>query len=121
MRATQCSAVRTGDSGFSLVEVVIAMLMLGLMSLALLPLLIGTMKASVENRSLVTATAIANDRIAEVRAGFRDDVPTPCSALDGYVDAEDSYPPGRLGPLWSHTARKPANAWPTTSTPSAFR
>lgn len=72
------------DTGFSLVELVIAMFVLAVLSLAVLPLLVGTTQVSVENRGLLTATAFANDRLAEIQADYPatpGDDSTSCAAL----------------------------------------
>ncbi len=58
------------DEGFSLVEVLIAMFLLAVLSLAVLPLLIGVTRASVSNRDVITATTLANARLAPLRAAF---------------------------------------------------
>jgi len=58
------------DDGFSLVEVIIAMFLFGVLSLAVLPLLIGVTIRSVENRELLSATAFANERIASIQAAY---------------------------------------------------
>jgi prepilin-type N-terminal cleavage/methylation domain-containing protein len=73
---------RLSDDGFSLVEVVLAMFLLGLMALAVLPLSIGAMRTSVVNRDVVAATAFADSRIALLRDAYRLDAATSsCTAL----------------------------------------
>lgn len=64
------------NEGFSLVEVVIAMLLLAALSLAVLPLIIGATERSVENRALLAATALAKDELSRIQADFP---PTPGS------------------------------------------
>ncbi|MEW1962533.1 prepilin-type N-terminal cleavage/methylation domain-containing protein [Microbacterium sp. NPDC077644] len=58
------------DDGLGLIEVIIAMVLLAVLALAVLPLLISAMGLSVDNRSSVVATNLANDRIAEIRSVF---------------------------------------------------
>ena len=53
----------TGDDGLGLVEIVVAMFVLAVLSLALLPLLIFGMQASARNTTLAAAAQLANDRI----------------------------------------------------------
>lgn len=60
---------RTAD-GFSLVEVIIAMFLLAVLSLAVLPLSIAAARTSVVNRDLVAATAFANAQLAPIKADF---------------------------------------------------
>ena len=68
-------------SGFSVVEVVIAMLILALMTLGLLPLMFRSVEASTDNQSLAVATSFANAQLAELRASFGNDSPRACSEL----------------------------------------
>jgi len=58
------------DDGFSLVEVIIAMFLLAALSLAVLPLIIGATRLSVDNRNSVEVTALADAHIAALRAQF---------------------------------------------------
>ncbi len=69
------------DDGFSLVELIIAMFFLAILSLAVLPLLIGAASSSVANRDQVKATSFATQQLASLRAGFPLDAATTCSAL----------------------------------------
>ena len=72
------------DDGFSLVEVIIAMFLFGLLSLAVLPLLIGVTVRSVENREQLSATAYANERMAKIQAAYPampGTATTSCAAL----------------------------------------
>ncbi|MCW5953320.1 MAG: hypothetical protein KIT69_13785 [Propionibacteriaceae bacterium] len=69
-------------AGFSLVEVVIAMLLLALMALGVLPLILGTIQTSTANRSLVAATTFGNAQLSGLRAQFGNDrIDTTCSGL----------------------------------------
>lgn len=56
------------DAGMSMVEVVLAMLLVGLMSIGVLPLIIGITQHSVANRELLRASQVADARISEVQA-----------------------------------------------------
>lgn len=71
------------DDGFSLVEVIIAMFLLAVVSLAVLPLIISGVRLSSLNKDLVAATAFANTRIAVLRDDFplNPTTPTSCAAL----------------------------------------
>lgn len=81
----------TADGGFSLVEVVVAMLLLMVISLAVAPLLITVTASSVQNRDQAAATVVANARIAELRAAFPDSsTTTSCGSVlasTGGIDA----------------------------------
>lgn len=99
------------DTGFSLVELVIAMFVLAVLSLAVLPLLVGTTRASVENRGLLTATAFANDRLAVLQAAYPatpGDDSTSCAALR----ALEASPPA-VDPATGLVARLSVGACPT--------
>lgn len=74
---------RTNDEGFSLVEVIIAMFLLAVLSLAVLPLLIGATRLSVTNKDFVAANAFANAQLAALRDSYplAPTNPTSCAAL----------------------------------------
>jgi prepilin-type N-terminal cleavage/methylation domain-containing protein len=52
-----------GDQGFTLIEIVVAMLILGVLSLALLPLLINGITISAKTASIASATQIVNTQL----------------------------------------------------------
>lgn len=64
------------EEGFSLVEVIIAMFLLAVLSLAVLPLIISGTRLSVDNRDTVEATALADAHLAALRAQFPAQPPT---------------------------------------------
>lgn len=75
---------RGTENGFGLVEVVVAMLLLGVIAVALLPALWQGILLSSQQSSTATATRLLNARIEEARAGEScagiaaiDDVRTP--------------------------------------------
>lgn len=80
------------DAGLGLVEVVIAMLLLMVISLAVLPLMITAMQSSVGNREMTKANALASSTVAALRAQFPDQATeTSCGsvrAVTGEADAE---------------------------------
>ena len=84
---------RHDDSGMSLVEIVIAMLLFGLLAIGVLPLMWGITQSSVHNRELLTATAFAKDKVAAIQAAFPATPgagSTSCTALRAY---ETTPPP----------------------------
>jgi prepilin-type N-terminal cleavage/methylation domain-containing protein len=87
---------RSHDDGFSLVEVVIAMFLLGVLSLAVLPLIIGATRASVQNDDLARATAFGQAILAPLRAEFPVSPSNPgtCSDLEDYEAADIPDPAG---------------------------
>lgn len=56
------------DEGFGLVEIVVALFMLAVLSVAFLPLLIQGLTVSADNATRATATQILHDRLEAVRA-----------------------------------------------------
>ena len=58
------------DSGFSLVELVIAIFVLAVLSLAVLPLIVGSTRVSAQNREVLSATAFANDQLAKIQQAY---------------------------------------------------
>ncbi len=71
----------TRESGFSLVEVIIAMFLLMVLALAVLPLTISATRTSVVNRDLVAATAFASAQLAPIKAEFGIEGSATCSEL----------------------------------------
>lgn len=71
---------RNGDRGLGLIEILVAMLMLAILSLATLPVLINGIQQSAANTTLATATQLANRQMElAVLQG-----PT-CSAITTYA------------------------------------
>jgi prepilin-type N-terminal cleavage/methylation domain-containing protein len=88
MKAGDCMQPRDPDRGFSLVEMVLAIFLLGLLAMATLPLLIATTKNSVINRDINTATSYANAVIVEIRSEYPDGaLATSCAGLKSVADA----------------------------------
>ncbi len=56
------------DAGFGMVEIVIALFMLGVLAVAFLPLLIQGLQLSADNATRATATQILHDRLEFTRA-----------------------------------------------------
>lgn len=56
------------DTGFGLIEIVISMFLLGLLAIAFLPLLITSMRTTVTNSSIATATQLVNQQMDLARS-----------------------------------------------------
>lgn len=71
------------DGGFSLIEIIVSMLLLGMLATALLPVLVSTMQLSSQNRDQVAATSYANAVISELRQSFasKADADNSCAML----------------------------------------
>lgn len=74
-------AVEDRDRGFGLIEVVIAMALLMIASLAMLPVVISALYLSKDNVSLTTATQFVAEQLDGVRG-----IPSTCDALHEFVD-----------------------------------
>ena len=58
----------TPDRGFGIIEIVISMFLLGLLAIAFLPLLVTSMKTTVFNSSVATATQLVDQQMDLARA-----------------------------------------------------
>lgn len=56
------------ESGFGMIEIVVSMFLLGLLAIAFLPLLVTSMKTTVVNSSVATATQLVNQQMDQARA-----------------------------------------------------
>lgn len=98
---------RTTDEGFTLVEVLIAMLLLAILALAILPSLVGILKASVRNVNVATATQMVNQNLTDART-----IGTTCAAIQSYGAAVVSTVTDTRGVTFSTT--RTVSACPTT-------
>ena len=57
----------TNDAGFGIIEIVVAMFLLGLLAVAVMPLLVQGLTLSSTNATLAAATQLANQQIEQVR------------------------------------------------------
>ncbi|WP_434318398.1 type IV pilus modification PilV family protein [Leifsonia sp. P73] len=55
------------DSGFGVAEVLVAMFLLGLIAVAIIPILVQGLRLSVQNATVATATQLANQQVEQVR------------------------------------------------------
>ncbi|MDT0143886.1 prepilin-type N-terminal cleavage/methylation domain-containing protein [Microbacterium sp. PRC9] len=88
--------VRSADaSGFSLIEVVIAMVILGFIAIALLPVLISGIRYSTEQADVASATRELNGMVERARAtptcGTLTSVAAPTKFLEGTVVTTGRY------------------------------
>ena len=56
------------ETGFGLIEIVVSMFLLGLLAIAFLPLLVTSMKATVGNSTIATATQLVDQQMEQARA-----------------------------------------------------
>jgi prepilin-type N-terminal cleavage/methylation domain-containing protein len=98
---------RPDDEGFTIIEVLIAMLLLAILALAILPSLVGILKASVRNVNVATATQIVNKNLVDART-----IGTTCAALQSYGSAVVSTVTDTRGVTFSTT--RAVSACPST-------
>lgn len=90
------------ETGFSLVEVVIAMFLFLVIATALLPLTVSAVTLSAGNRDLTAANSLASSRLADLRGTFDDNSDTSsCAAVRATknVDQADSASTGLVSDL----------------------
>src|SRR3954451_5556957 len=70
----------TTDQGFGLIEIVVAMMILALLSIAALPLLVGGIRLAARDSTITTATGMVGEQMTLARAQG-----STCSALTTYA------------------------------------
>lgn len=91
---TRLQASASSQSGISLVEVIIAMFLLALMSVATLPLLIGGVRASAINRDLVAANSLAIAELSALQVAFPNSAANSCAAVQASAASGLTDPSG---------------------------
>lgn len=78
------------DAGFGIVEVIVAMVMFALLALALAPVLIGGIKASVKMTSIATATQFVNEGLESARVSLSECPASPSTPdISSRTDSRD--------------------------------
>lgn len=72
----------SGESGFSLVEIVVSMFLIGVLAISVLPVFIQALTASATNITIATATQMVNDQMDLARASVKN-----CAELTTFVGA----------------------------------
>lgn len=67
------------EDGFGLIEIVISMFLLGLLAISFLPLLVTSMKTTVRNSTIATATQLVSQQMEQARSAG-----DTCAALTAY-------------------------------------
>ncbi|MDQ4137433.1 MAG: type II secretion system GspH family protein [Actinomycetota bacterium] len=80
MSSTEATPRGTLENGFSLLEVVVAMFLLALLSVAFAPVLIGALKTSAENSTLATGTQLLGRETDSLRV-----TPAYCDDISAFV------------------------------------
>ena len=71
--------LRRDDSGFTLIEVLVAMLLLTIIALALIPAFVSQMRATSTNTTIATASQLAGQQIDDAQSRT-----ATCAALQAY-------------------------------------
>lgn len=110
------------EAGVSLVEIVVAMFLFAVMSVAILPLMIGAVQASATNRDLVAANSLANAQLATLQIAFPNSAQNQCSSV--LATAASGIPdPSKSGAMASISFGTCPSSYPATVsvTVRAFR
>ncbi len=67
------------NAGFGMIEIVVSMMLLSLLAIAFLPMLVTSLRVSISNATLTTATQLLSTQMSELRA-----LGTTCAALETY-------------------------------------
>ena len=103
------------EGGFGIIEIVVSMLLLGLMAMAFLPLLVQSLRVSVTNTTLATATQLVAQEMEELRA-----LESRCGSLQTYA-AETNAEVSADQTLRAHISEITCPSNPTVSTTVAVR
>jgi type II secretory pathway pseudopilin PulG len=111
-----------GEAGVSLVEIVVAMFLFAVMSVAVLPLMMGAVQASTTNRDLVAVNNLASAQLATLEAGFPNSAENSCAAVAATA-ANGIADPSGSGATASITIGACPSSFPATVTVTvnAFR
>ncbi|SDK29254.1 hypothetical protein SAMN05216282_104204 [Cryobacterium psychrotolerans] len=102
------------EAGFGLIEIVVSMFLLGLLSVAFLPLLVTSLQTSVRNSTIATATQLVNQQMEQARAAG-----DTCSLITAFGSASLAVvPPDARGVSYQPTRNvescSAVVAYPTT-------
>lgn len=101
------------DAGFSMVEIVVAMLLFALLSVAVIPLIIGITVLTANNRDIEDARASVASDIAQLREQYPSDPAASSAALCSALDTYGFSPtPSDIGN--GLTVKRTADACPST-------
>lgn len=100
-REMRCGAQHE-DRGIGLVEIVVAMFLLALLSIAFLPLLINSLQQAIRNATVATATQVLNEQLDALLATE----PT-CAAVTAFESAVPGPTPDRRGVVYLATRSVP--------------
>lgn len=107
------------DSGFSMVELVIAMFVFAIIAMAILPAAVQATKLSAVNREHVSANAFASAELAGIRAAFPDDATNSCAAVRAYQTSTNIADPAASGLTASRTVASCPSTYPGLVTVTA--
>lgn len=76
------SVARRGENGFTMVEIVVSMFLIGIIAVSVLPVLMQALKATAVNITIATATQMLNEQLDTARGSVRN-----CSQLHDFLAA----------------------------------
>lgn len=91
-RQLNTSRGKTGNAGFSLIELLIAVTILAIIVIPLLHMFVTSTKVNVKSRQTLRATTVAQDIMEGLKAYTLDDVRTQFSLPDGRISDDYFYP-----------------------------
>ena len=116
MKMSQTVLRGWGDEGLTLIEIVVAMFILALLSVAFLPLLVQGVQQSAQTATIATATQLANARVDSERAQAQ--AGTNCTSLANPADLSTTDSRGIpllvTSPPVTATCPTSSTAYPTT-------
>jgi prepilin-type N-terminal cleavage/methylation domain-containing protein len=102
------------DSGFSLIEMVVAMFLLGVLSMSFLPLMINAMTVTVRNSTAATAAQLASSQLEQI-----DNLGRTCLEINAFVSAPVPAEPDGQGRTFA-VRRELGEPCPTIGLPKAI-
>lgn len=96
LRSRSAVARRSGhdQSGVGLLEILLVMFLLTLMTLAIIPALISSTRASSTNAGIAAATSFANSSLDAIRAEFPNDADASCADVRSKAQTDIADPAG---------------------------
>lgn len=87
---------RQDDEGFGLVEIMVSMVLLGILLMALIPILINSFRVTSKNTTIATATQLVSARLEDARTAS---VAGSCANVKAIIETPKVVSDGRGVPL----------------------
>ncbi len=113
-RFERFGVIHSSERGFGVIEVVVSMFLLGLLSIAFIPLLANSWKATGVNTTIATATQIVNQQIEGARAVRSSTATAPsCNDITQFLQVT-------LAPVIDPRGVTLVPQWGATTCPSSY-